>query len=264
MDPSPARRPDDPDDRDRGRFPAGLSIDNENRASDSPYVERVYRSDGVPERTLMHSIAGTHWELAFAEHRGRLSVTVRGPETKPTSVFAEPETRWFGIVFAHGAFLPRLPVAGLVDSAVPAPVVTRRTFLLGECEWELPTLDNAEQFVERLVRSGLLVRDPLVGEVLAGAEPARRSLRSVQRRIGSTTGLTRRLIHQIERARQAAVLLGVGLSGLDVVHRLGYYDQPHLARSLTRFLGLSVRGLRDLSRREALSLLYKTDDGAAR
>ena len=87
--------------------------------------------------------------------------------------------------------------------------------------------------------------------------------RSVQRRVAAVTGLTQGSIRQIERARQAAILLGEGASPLDAVNRLGYYDQPHLSRSLRRFIG---RTATELSRQEAagqpLSLLYKTDAAA--
>jgi hypothetical protein len=234
-----------------------LSIENQNRAAESPYIERVYRSDGVLRPTRMHSIASTHWELAFAETQGRLQVAILGPETKPTSVVAEPETRWFGIVFAHGAVMPHLPVPRLVDSALQASRVTSTSLMLGGEEWELPNFDNAEDFVHRLVRAGILVRDPLVADVLAGSEIPPRSARSVQRRVMTATGLTQQLVRQIERARQAALLLGGGAAALDAVHRLGYYDQPHLARSLTRFLGRTATQLQQLDPDEALSLLYK-------
>jgi hypothetical protein len=238
----------------------GMSVENENRAAESPYIDRVYRSDGVLAATRMHSIASAHWELAFAETQGRLQVAIRGPETKPTSVVAEPETRWFGIVFAHGAVMPHLPVPRLVDSAVLASRVTPTTLMLRGEEWELPNFDNAEDFVQRLVRAGIVVRDPLVADVLAGSEVPPRSVRSVQRRVVAATGLPQRLVRQIDRARQAAVLLGGGATALDAVHLLGYYDQPHLARSLTRFLGRTATQLQHLQPDEALSLLYKPDE----
>ena len=51
----------------------------------------------------------------------------------------------------------------------------------------------------------------------------------------------------------------VGRVSLDVVHQLGYDDQPHLARSLTRFIGRTATQLRTQSIPEPLSLLYKTE-----
>jgi methylphosphotriester-DNA--protein-cysteine methyltransferase len=106
------------------------------------------------------------------------------------------------------------------------------------------------------------VRDPLVDEVVAGGTPEI-GTRSVQRRIAAATGLTQAGIRQIERARQAAILLGEGVAPLDVVNRLGYYDQPHLARSLVRFIGRTATELRRQdAAQQPLSLLYKTDGDA--
>ena len=51
------------------------------------------------------------------------------------------------------------------------------------------------------------------------------------------TGLTRGAIRQIRRAERAVDLLGRGVPALDVVRLAGYADQPHLARSLQRFVG---------------------------
>jgi AraC-like DNA-binding protein len=62
-------------------------------------------------------------------------------------------------------------------------------------------------------------------------------LRSVQRWIRHTTGLTHAVIKQIERAHQAVALLEAGATILDVVERAGYADQPHLTRALRRFIG---------------------------
>jgi methylphosphotriester-DNA--protein-cysteine methyltransferase len=81
----------------------------------------------------------------------------------------------------------------------------------------------------------------------------------VQRRVAAATGLTQGAIRQIERARCAAVLFGGGAAPLDVVHQLGYYDQPHLTRSLTRFIGRTVTQLRRPDGAQPLSLLYKTE-----
>jgi methylphosphotriester-DNA--protein-cysteine methyltransferase len=83
--------------------------------------------------------------------------------------------------------------------------------------------------------------------------------RSVQRRVAAATGLTQGTIRQIERARQAAMLLQRGEAAADVVHRVGYHDQPHLARSLSRFIGRKATELQRPTGAEVLSLLYKTD-----
>ncbi|GAA4638475.1 helix-turn-helix domain-containing protein [Actinoallomurus vinaceus] len=238
-----------------------MPLENEDRPSDSPYVHRVWRSraSGVARMT---SIATSNWELVFWEDQGRVHAAVRGPETTASSVDVPDGSESFGITFAHGTSMPHLPPARLVDSAWESPHATATRFVLGGDEWLMPGFESAEQLVVRLVREGVVVRDPLVDEVLAGGMPDV-GTRSVQRRVAAATGLTQGGIRQIERARQAAILLGEGVPSLEVVDRLGYYDQPHLARSLTRFIG---RTATELCRRGAaeqpLSLLYKTGTAA--
>ena len=86
------------------------------------------------------------------------------------------------------------------------------------------------------MREGLIVRDPLVESALHGRVHDL-SVRSVERRVLRSTGLTRTAIRQIERAHAAVQLLDQGLSILDTVAQAGYADQAHLTRSLKRFIG---------------------------
>jgi len=89
-----------------------------------------------------------------------------------------------------------------------------------------------------------VVRDPLVAEVRRGDTPAV-SERTVERRFRAATGLTRGAVRQIERARAAATLLATGLPVADVVSRLEYFDAPHLAHALHRYVGRTARQLRE-------------------
>lgn len=232
----------------------------EHRPSDSPYVERVYRVEpGAPAPARMVSVANSNWELIAWTAEGVTSVSVRGPETRPTVVpMGGGMDGAIGMIFSHGAHLRHLPVGALVDTSVDSPHATDRTFVLEGAEWEIPAYGNAETFAERLVRAGLLVRDPLVADVLAGDTPLLVTPRSVQRRVAAATGLTQGAIRQIERARQAAMLLQAGTPASEVVHLVGYHDQPHLARSMARFVGRKATQLQKPDPDEMLSLLYKT------
>jgi len=234
-----------------------MPLENEHRSSDSPYIQRVWRSHASGE-ARMTSIAASTWEIVFWEHLGLVHAAVRGPETMVSHVDVPDGLVSFGITFAHGASMPHLPAARLVDSALASPHATARTFLLGGQEWAIPGYESAEQFVDRLVRAGAVVRDPLVDDVVAGDLPDV-GTRSVQRRVAAATGLTQGSIRQIERARRAVILLGEGVTPIEVVNRLGYYDQPHLARSLARFIGRTATELRAEDADQPLSLLYKTD-----
>ncbi|MGP3970371.1 helix-turn-helix domain-containing protein [Streptomyces sp. 6N223] len=235
-----------------------MGLEVESRPSDSLYIERVWRSHSS-EVDRMTSVATAHGELVAWEERGRVGVAVRGPETRATLAPVPEDATFFGITFSLGTSMPHLPVGGLVDGAVEIPDVTGRSFRLKGSAWHLPDYDNAEAFVRRLVREEILARDPIVADVLRGAPPEV-SERTLQRRFVAATGLTRGAIRQIERARQAAVLLQEGgVPAHEVVHRLGYFDQPHLARSLARFVGRTATRLSgEPETSEPLSLLYKT------
>ncbi len=239
-----------------------MGLDVESRPSDSPYVERVWRSRSH-DVDRMTSIATAHGELIIWAQAGQINVTVRGPELAASQAPVPEDATFFGITFSLGTSMPHLPVDRLVNGAAEIPDATRRSFWLKGSAWHHPDYDNAEVFVRHLVRQGLLVRDPLVEAVLRGALPDV-SERTVQRRFLAATGLTRGAIRQIDRARQAAVLIQEGVPAHDVVHRLGYFDQPHLARSLRRYVGRTATQLGTLgdpgapSPADPLSLLYKT------
>jgi hypothetical protein len=80
--------------------------------------------------------------------------------------------------------------------------------------------------------------------VRRGHRPAL-SARTVERRFQAATGLTQGAVRQIERARKAAALLAAGVPVADVVFKLEYFDAPHLARALRRYVGRTARQLRE-------------------
>ncbi|MET8153169.1 helix-turn-helix domain-containing protein [Actinoplanes sp. NPDC049668] len=215
----------------------------ETRRSDSAWVDAVWTcaSDQV---TAMTSVAGARWGLVFWEQDGRAYADVTGPETR-TGTAPVPEGATFtGIEFAVGTSPRAMPMAALVDGGVELPDATRRTFRLDGGRWETPGPDDAEALVERLVRAGIVVRDPLVADVLRGHRPAV-SGRTLERRFRAATGLTRGAVRQIERARTAAELLAGGDPAADVVAKLDYFDEPHLARALRAYVGRTAGQLRE-------------------
>jgi helix-turn-helix protein len=233
-----------------------MGLEIESRPSDSPYIERVWRSRSSDVHQ-MTSIATAHWDLVFWQHRGQVSVAVRGPEPKAGPAPVPEDSTFLGISFALGTSLSHLPASRLAGGVAEIPGATHRSFWLNGSSWHLPGYGNAEGFVRRMVREGVLVWDPAVSATLGGAR-ADVSERTLQRRIVAATGLTRGAITRIGRARQAAVLLQQGRPASDVAGQLGFFDQPHLARSLARYIGRTATQLRDPGPAEPLSLLYKT------
>ena len=205
------------------------------RGSDSPLVDLVWQTQSERDGSFI-STAVNHWEMVVTTYQGQVTVTVRGPETKATHVDYPADAEFLGIQFKPGAFMPHLPTGELTNKGINLPEAPHKSFSLNNGSWQLPTFDNADTFIARLVREGLLVHDPVVDAVLQN-QPLDMSLRSAQRRFLRATGLTRGTFEQIERARQAVQLLEQGTSIADAVYHAGYADQPHLTRSLKRFVG---------------------------
>ncbi|MFF5264500.1 helix-turn-helix domain-containing protein [Actinomadura viridis] len=215
----------------------------ETRRSDSPWVDTVWTCTNE-QVTVMTSVAGACWGLVFWEQDGRTYAGITGPETR-TGTGPVPEGATFmGIDFAVGTSLRAVPTSALVNGGIELPDTTRRTFRLDGGRWETPGPDDAESLVQRLVRTGIVVRDPLVAESLRGHRPAV-SGRTLERRFRAATGLTRGGVRQIERARRAAELLATGESAADVVTKLDFFDQSHLARALRSYVGRTARQLRE-------------------
>ena len=61
-----------------------MDLTCEERLSDSPYVENVWRSQneaGVP----FISMAEVHFNMVLTRYKGQTTLTIRGPETLATS-----------------------------------------------------------------------------------------------------------------------------------------------------------------------------------
>ncbi len=234
-----------------------MIIIDEERASDSPFVERIWRSHSEGVNPFL-SIAVNHCELVVSRLQGKVTMALRGPETKATPIGNAPaEGEWVGILVKLGTFLPHLPTSRLVDGSVDLPTASSNSFWLGGSNFQFPDYEHADIFVARLVREGLLLRDPVVGAALQG-QLKDLTRRAVQYRFLQATGITQSTARQIERARYATFLLQQGVSILDTSQQAGYYDQPHLTRSLKRFIGQTPAQLLHHSRPEQLSFLYKT------
>jgi AraC-like DNA-binding protein len=237
----------------------GMTLAFEDRPSDSPFVEKVWRSRSERGGPFV-SIAQSHFEMAVTRWQGRTFITLRGPETVATRADCPAEGEWVGIRFRLGTFMPRLAPGDLRDRHdVTLPGATGHSFWLHGSACDYPDFENADTFVDRLVQKGLLVRDPIVAALLRGDADAR-SIRSAQRHFRRATGISSTTIRQIERAREAALQLRDGVPILDVVHDAGYYDQAHLTRSLGRFIGQTPQAVSRMT--EQLSFLYKTPPGA--
>jgi AraC-like DNA-binding protein len=235
----------------------------EERASDAPLVQTFWRTQSELTQEFT-SVAVSRWELVITRQQGTTTVGIRGPETRATRAPIPRNAEFFGISFAYGAFMPNHAPESLVDGGVLLPTASKRSFWLDGRAWEIPTFENADIFVSRLVRHGIVVRDHLVAETLAGRTDSKLSERTLRRRCLQATGLTPGLIRQIDRARYATTLLQRRVSILDTVAEAGYFDQAHLTRSLRRFIGHTPAQILQMGSAAEMSVSYKTREFAGR
>ena len=195
-------------------------------------------------------------ELVVTKLPSLTAVTLRGPVTRPTLVECPPDGEWLAIRFRLGTYLRRLSTAALIDHQnVQLPMHGTRRFWFSGLSWELPTFDNAEDFVARWALAGIIARSHAADSVVAG-DVDWMSQRSVQRHFVRATGMTLGSFRQIERARHAADLLMSGRSILDTTFEAGYFDQAHLTRSLKQLVGMTPSRL--TREQPQLSFSYKT------
>ena len=102
----------------------------EDRPSESPVVEKVWRARSDRADSFM-SVAASHFEIAVTRLQGRTVLTLRGPETKATTVDCPADGEWLGIRFKLGTFIPRVPPGQLLDrNDVTLPDASSRSFWL--------------------------------------------------------------------------------------------------------------------------------------
>lgn len=208
----------------------------ESRIGPSSLIERVWRTRSVPEKAMI-SVAVPRWQIVIVRQaHSPVSVVVRGPETKASVVQIPQDAEFFGIEFKLGTFIPALAFETLLDVGTELGVVSKTKMSLAGVSREIPSFENAADFVAQLARDGALVRDPVVEQALLRG-PLTITERSVQRHFLRATGLSYGAIRQMERATRTAALLTAGTSILEAVEIAGYSDQAHMTRSLRRFLG---------------------------
>ena len=212
-----------------------MSMISEARLSDSPYIESVTRGWTLSEGTSIRP-AEIHWHMVFVKHTsGTLALAVGPLTTSGIASWGEGgEILW--IKFKLGVFMPHLPMKDRINAEQTLPDASINRFWLKGAARQIPDFENVETFIERLVHEDDLVHDPLVSAALQDA-PVEVSPRTLRHRFLQATGQTQKHIQQYERAIKAASLLRHGFPILDTVFEVGYFDQPHLTRSLKHFLG---------------------------
>ncbi len=222
-----------------------MSIIHEQRLSDSPYVEAVTHGWTMSKGSTIRP-AESNWHMVFVKEHGRSHSLVVGPLTTAGVASWGDDAEILWVKFKLGVFMPHLPVRELLDSEKSLPEAAGKSFWLKSAAWELPDFENVDTFVNRLMRDEILVLDPVVDAMLQDQLPDVPS-RTMRHHFLRATGLTRSRISQMRQAQQATALLQQGVSILDTVHEVGYFDQPHLTRALKQFVGYTPAQIAQLN-----------------
>jgi hypothetical protein len=201
----------------------------------SPVIESVTLTSFDHNASVQFRPDGC-WDFVVMKSEGRATVLRTGLTTRSVTHHAVAGDEILAISFKASSFMPLMPGDEMRDRGVVLPAIGRDRFWLGSDVMEIPSFDNADVFVEKLVRNTLVEDNVLVASVVSG-HPMAMSERTMQRHFLKTTGLTYKTFTQIERARQALNLLQQGRVAADVAFALGYADQPHMIRSLKAIMG---------------------------
>jgi AraC-like DNA-binding protein len=212
-----------------------MTIVATDRLSDSPYVEMVSEGYTLSAGSTIRP-SEIHWHMVIMKICGKPQLLVVGPLTSSGLVEWGEGGEIVWIKLKLGTYFPHLPPRNFIDVETPRPGASSNSFWLKGSAWQYPDFNNVETFIDRLVREDILVSDPVIHAALNDQLPETPS-RTIRHRFQYATGLSQTHIRQYERAQQAAALLEHGVSILDTVDMMGYFDQPHLTRSLRRFIG---------------------------
>ena len=234
-----------------------MSLSFEERLSDSPYIEKVTHGWTTGEGSTIRP-AEVNWHMVLTRHSAGMQFLVVGPLGASGLVHWGGEAEILWIKFKLGTFMPHLPGREILDSETPLPEASSRSFWLKGSAWPFPDYENTDTFVEKLVRAEILTYDPLVRATLQG-HPQDIAPRTVRHHFLRATGLTQGHIVQFQRAQRAVQLLRQKGSILDTVHAAGYFDQPHLTRSLKQFIGYTPAQILRMSEPEFCRLVQDKD-----
>lgn len=208
---------------------------HEERSSTSPHIQFVWRAH-VEESGSFIDLAHDFWVLVFRTLHNETEVRLTGPVTESLPISYEAGQVNWGIVFKAHVFIRDLPKKDMLNKSTTLPMVDKKSFRLGKYVIQLPTFDTAEEFVDGLVRRGILNADMEIAEALQVAAPPM-SVRTLQRHHKRTTGLTQSQSQKVARARKAFMLLQEGKAIVDAAFESGYADQAHMTRSLKLLAG---------------------------
>lgn len=202
---------------------------------DSPVLQCVWQARATKdERYLVPAVE--YWDMWFARSRGgEIVAGLSGPSVGHRWLRSTIGEHSWGIQLKPHIVVPGVSKQLLLGGEQRLVVDAGRITVAGTA-LPFPEFADLEAFTDRLVELDVLRCDDDVRRMLSGDDTGY-SERHRQRRVRDSTGLTRKQIEQLSRAREAFALLLQGVPPSVSAARCGFADQAHLTRSLKTFHG---------------------------
>lgn len=215
------------------------------RRSDDPRINVVWWAD-VDEGGFRYTEAPSEfWGLAFGRLAdGTPTSTLIGPSTRSRELEMVAGERHWGVEFAAHVFLRRIDKLGVLDELRRLPC-DEAYFELAGVRFPVEPVERMEALVAALSSQGVLLDDQAVARALSGDDIGY-SARNTQRVVAAATGLGRKRIEQLRRARRAYLLLHEGLPLAEAAVSAGYADQAHMTRAFRDLAGLTPARILDI------------------
>ncbi|ALV47111.1 hypothetical protein MB46_18075 [Arthrobacter alpinus] len=199
-------------------------------SSSIPAVNCLWRAV-VDEPATYIDPANEYWGLAFTRRSDRsFRAELIGPSLDPRELESRRGDAYWGVEFRAHVVIEGATKSSVLGATVDLGVDGNHFELLG-CRYRVPHYEELEPFVAGLLDSSAITSREDVRRSLTG-DGSGYSPRSWQRHIRWVTGLSRKQIQQLERARHAFFLLQNGYSPSDAAVAAGYADQAHMTRSM--------------------------------
>ncbi|HSE61887.1 MAG TPA: helix-turn-helix domain-containing protein [Candidatus Saccharimonadales bacterium] len=180
--------------------------------------------------------ANEYWSLGFIRHSsGFFSAELYGPSLQPRTLDGHTSEEYWGIEFRAHVALNSIRKGEILNAHMALRTVDMH-FEIGDHQYVIPSYDDLENFAQQLQKDDVIMADSRLCRALRGNDTGF-SERSRQRHFKSVTGLTKKQIEQLQRARHAFCLLQSGYSPARASQVSGYADQSHMTRSLKLLRG---------------------------
>lgn len=203
--------------------------------SESPLINCTWRAIAENDDAYTDA-ANEYWSLGFVQHLdGTYSVDLFGPSLRPRILEGRAGEVYWGVECKAHITIKGIHKKSILNASITLPV-TGSLVNIGGHRYKIPMFDELEAFTDQLARDKIIVSNRQIFRALEGDEVGF-SERSRQRHFVNTTGLTKKQIEQLKRARKAFYLLQNGHEPTDAAHLAGYADQSHMTRSLKLLRG---------------------------